>query len=133
MPSEAVDVDHGQRVRRRLKDCPVVIGLKSAAPSAKAGSKVRPSTVGMADGTRSWDNPGTMTYDQLPDEWKEWLELEPLERFARSERMLVEYIAMGGSLDADPDPTSPFDVPDDWRPDLAHGRAGLRLLRRGAG
>ena len=36
-----------------------------------------------------------MTFDQLPDEWKEWLDLQPLERFARSERMLVEYIAMG--------------------------------------
>ena len=47
-----------------------------------------------------------MTFDQLPDEWKEWLELQPMERFARSERMLVEYIAMGGSLDPDPDPTS---------------------------
>ena len=79
------------------------------------------------------DNPATMKYDQLPDEWKEWLELQPLERFARSERMLVEYIAMGGSLDPDPDPTSPFDVSEEWRPDLTHGRTGLRLLRRGAG
>ena len=74
-----------------------------------------------------------MTYDQLPEEWKEWLSLSPLERFARGEQMLVEYIAMGGSLDPDPDPTSPFDIPEEWRPDLAHGRAGLRLLRRGAG
>ena len=76
---------------------------------------------------------GDMTYEQLPDEWKEWLSLSPLERFARGEQMLVEYIAMGGSLDPDPDPTSPFDIPEEWRPDLAHGRAGLRLLRRGAG
>ncbi len=30
-----------------------------------------------------------MTYDQLPDEWKEWLSISPLERFARGERMLV--------------------------------------------
>ena len=74
-----------------------------------------------------------MQYDQLPDEWKEWLDLQPLERLARSEQMLVEYIAMGGSLDTDPDPTSPFDVSEEWRPVLAHGRAGLRLLRRGAG
>jgi hypothetical protein len=74
-----------------------------------------------------------MTYDQLPDEWKEWMSLSPLERFTRGEQMLVEYIAMGGSLDPDPDPTSPFDVPEAWRPDVAHGRSGLRLLRRGAG
>ena len=75
----------------------------------------------------------SMTYEQLPDEWKTWLDLAPLERLAQSERMLVEYLAMGGSLDPDPDPTSPFDVPEEWRPDLAHGRAGMRLLRRGAG
>ena len=74
-----------------------------------------------------------MTYDQLPDEWKEWVNLTPLERFVRSEQLLVEYVAMGGTLDADPEPTSPFDVPDAWRPDAAHGRVGLRLLRRGAG
>ena len=53
-----------------------------------------------------------MTFDQLPDEWKEWLDLQPLERFARSERMLVESTAMRGSLDPDPDPTRPFDVSD---------------------
>jgi hypothetical protein len=92
-----------------------------------------PSAVGKS--LRRRRRPGylyAMTYDQLPDEWKEWLSLSPLVRFARSERMLVEYIAMGGSLDPDPDPTSPFDIPEEWRPDLAHGRAGLRLLRRGA-
>jgi len=73
-----------------------------------------------------------MTYEQLPDEWKEWLDLTPLERFRRSEELFAQYLAMGGSLDPDPDPTSPFDFPDQWRPDAAHGRAGLRLLRRGA-
>ena len=26
-----------------------------------------------------------MTYEQLPDEWKEWVDLTPLERFRRSE------------------------------------------------
>jgi hypothetical protein len=32
MRSEAVDVDHGQFVGRRLKDCPVVIGLHERLP-----------------------------------------------------------------------------------------------------
>ena len=73
-----------------------------------------------------------VTYEQLPDEWKEWLDLTPLERFRRSEELFAQYLAMGGSLDPDPDPTSPFDFPDQWRPGAAHGRAGLRLLRRGA-
>ena len=105
------------------------IVLQLQAPGAAAPGAL---IVGVADSSRSCDDRG-MTYDQLPDEWKEWLSLPPLERFARSERTLVEYIAMGGSLDPDPDPTSPFDVPEEWRPDLAHGRAGLRVLRRGAG
>ena len=32
MPSEAMDVDVGQLVGRRLKDCPVVVGLNELAP-----------------------------------------------------------------------------------------------------
>ena len=74
-----------------------------------------------------------MTYEQLPDEWKEWLDLTPLERFRESEKIFAQYLAMGGSLDPDPDPTSPFYDPSQWRPGVAHGRAGLRVLRRGAG
>jgi hypothetical protein len=73
-----------------------------------------------------------MIYEELPEEWQEWLDLTPLERFRRSEQIFAEYLAMGGSLDPDPDPTSPFYFPEDWRPGLAHGRAGLRLIRRGA-
>ncbi|MEQ1859177.1 MAG: hypothetical protein ABMA13_04515 [Chthoniobacteraceae bacterium] len=73
-----------------------------------------------------------MTYEQLPDEWKDWLNLTPIERFRESEKIFAQYLAMGGTLDPDPDPTSPFYAPEEWRPDLAHGRAGLRLLRRGA-
>lgn len=74
-----------------------------------------------------------MTYDELPDEWKKWGIFTPLERLVRSEQMLVAHVAKGGTLDADPDPTSPFDIPEAWRPDAAHGRAGLRLPRRSAG
>ena len=73
-----------------------------------------------------------MTYEQLPDEWKEWLELTPIERFRQSEKLFAQYLAMGGSLDPDPDPTSPFYDASEWRPGSAYGRAGLRVLRRGA-
>ena len=73
-----------------------------------------------------------MTYEQLPDEWKEWLDLSPLERFRRSEEIFAQYLAMGGSLDPDPDPTSPFDDPQTSGAGPAYGRAGLRVLRRGA-
>jgi hypothetical protein len=78
-------------------------------------------------------HPAAMTYEQLTEEWQEWLDLAPLERFRRSEEFFAQYLAMGGSLDPDPDPTSPFDFPEEWRPGAAHGRAGLHLLRRGAG
>ena len=57
-----------------------------------------------------------MLYEQLPDEWKEWLDLTPLERFRRSEEIFAQYLAMGGSLDPDPDPTSPFYAAEDWQP-----------------
>ena len=80
-----------------------------------------------------------MTYEQLPDEWKEWVNLTPLERFHQSEQIFAQYLAMGGSLDPDPDPTSPFYAAEDYEPDgvfggwaTSHERAGLRLLRRGA-
>ena len=80
-----------------------------------------------------------MTYEQLPDEWKEWVDLTPLDRFRRSEEIFAQYLAMGGSLDPDPDPTSPFYAKEDYAANgvfggwsAAHRRAGLRLLRRGA-
>ena len=76
-------------------------------------------------------NSGLM-FEELPDEWREWIALTPLERWRESQKLFAQYLAQGGSLDPDPDPDSPFYFPDEWRPDLAHGRAGLRLLRRGA-
>ena len=74
----------------------------------------------------------TMRFDDLPDEWKEWIALSPIERFRESEKIFAQYLAMGGSLDPDPDPSSPFYDPEQWRPGAAYGRAGLRVLRRGA-
>jgi len=73
-----------------------------------------------------------MTFEDLPDEWKEWLELTPIERFRQSEKIFAQYLAMGGSLDPDPDPTSPFDHPNTSSTGAAYGRSGLRVLRRGA-
>ena len=72
-----------------------------------------------------------MQFDDLPDEWKEWISLTPLERFRRSEQMFAQYLAMGGSLDPDPDPTSPFDFPELRGTRPVDGRPGLRVLRRG--
>ena len=72
-----------------------------------------------------------MTYEQMPDEWKEWIDLTPIERFRQSEILFAQYLAMGGSLDPDPDPTSPFYDPETSSTGPAYGRAGLRVLRRG--
>lgn len=73
-----------------------------------------------------------MTYEQMPEEWQEWINLTPMQRFEQSEIIFANYLAQGGTLDPDPDPTSPFDLPESWSPSSAHGRAGLRILRRGA-
>jgi len=73
-----------------------------------------------------------MLYEDLSDEWKEWIALTPMERFRQSEKIFADYLAMGGSLDPDPDPTSPFYDPQTSSTGAAYGRAGLRVLRRGA-
>ena len=73
-----------------------------------------------------------MTYEQLPDEWKDWLDLTPIQRFHESEKIFAHYLTMGGSLDPDPDPTSPFYLPEESSAGAAYGRPGLRVLRRGA-
>jgi hypothetical protein len=72
-----------------------------------------------------------MTYEEMPDEWKEWLELTPIQRFRESEKLFAQYVSMGGSLDPDPDPTSPFYAEETSGESAAYGRAGLRVLRRG--
>ncbi len=73
-----------------------------------------------------------MLFEDLSDEWKEWLELTPIERFKESEKIFAQYLAMGGSLDPDPDPTSPFYDAEASSTGAAYGRAGLRILRRGS-
>jgi hypothetical protein len=72
-----------------------------------------------------------MIFEELPDEWKEWLELTPIERFRQSEKIFAQYLAMGGSLDPDPDPTSPFYDAETSSAGAAYGRPGMRVLRRG--
>jgi hypothetical protein len=33
-----------------------------------------------------------MTYEQLPDEWKDWLDLAPIQRFHESETFFANYL-----------------------------------------
>ncbi len=73
-----------------------------------------------------------MKFQDWPEEWQEWAKLTPLERFRESEKIFAQYLAMGGSLDPDPDPNSPFDDAQTSGAGPAYGRAGLRVLRRSA-
>jgi len=71
-------------------------------------------------------------FEDWPDEWQEWAMLTPLERFQESEKIFAQYLALGGTLDPDPDPTSPFYDPETSGSGIAYGGAGVRVLRRGA-
>ena len=69
--------------------------------------------------------------DVTLDEWEEWYRLTPLQRWEESQKLWPTYLALGGSLDPEPDSQSPFDDPETWRKSVAHGRPGVRVLRRG--
>ena len=64
-------------------------------------------------------------------EWAEWYALTPQERFRESMKLWDTYLALGGSLEPEPDTQSPFFDPDEWRQNSAHGRPGVRIVRRG--
>jgi hypothetical protein len=65
------------------------------------------------------------------DEWDEWRALTPEQRFLESMKLWETYLALGGSLEPEPDTQSPFFDPEEWRQDAAHGRSSVRVLRRG--
>lgn len=69
--------------------------------------------------------------DLYEPEWVAWFKLTPLQRMAESAKLWDFYLQMGGQLDPDPDPQSPFFFPEDIRPGPPNGRPGLRILRRG--
>ena len=62
-------------------------------------------------------------------EWAEWYRLSPEERFQESMKLWDTYLALGGSLEPQPDTQSPFFDPDEWRENAAHRRTGVRVLR----
>ena len=69
--------------------------------------------------------------DVTDPEWIEWYLLTPQERWRESQKLWETYLALGGSLEPDPDPQSPFYDPQTWRPQPADGRPSVRVLRRG--
>lgn len=77
-----------------------------------------------------------MTQEELAeivgDEWAEWYLMTPQERFRESEKLMELYLALGGSLDPEPDPQSPFFDPEEWRENASHGRPSVHFIRRGS-
>lgn len=63
-------------------------------------------------------------------EWAEWFAMTPQERWRESQKLWSGYLALGGSLDPEPDPQSPFYDADEWRRLFADGRPGVRVVRR---
>ena len=68
--------------------------------------------------------------DICEDEWVEWYQMTPAQRWKESQKLWSFYLEVGGALDPEPDTQSPFyttvaprSVPLDRRP-------GLRVLRR---
>ena len=54
-------------------------------------------------------------------EWAEWYRLTPAQRWLESEKLWQTYLALGGSLDPEPDTQSPFFDARAPRPRPAHG------------
>jgi hypothetical protein len=68
--------------------------------------------------------------DIVDDEWAEWYALTPRQRWRETARLWNLFLAMGGSLDPEPDTQSPFNAAFASRPLPAHGRPGMRVVRR---
>jgi hypothetical protein len=69
--------------------------------------------------------------DLVGGEWAAWYRLTPEQRFLESTKLWETYLALGGSLEPEPDTQSPFFDPEEWRENAAHGRPGVHILRRG--
>lgn len=63
-------------------------------------------------------------------EWVEWYGFTMQRRWEESEKLWQRYLEIGGSLDPEPDTQSPFFDEEEWRELSAHGRPGVRLIRR---
>ena len=64
-------------------------------------------------------------------EWAEWYLLTPAQRWLESEKPWEAFLILGGSLDPEPDTQRPFFDSRASRPRPAHGRSGVRVVRRG--
>lgn len=63
-------------------------------------------------------------------EWVDWFRMTPQQRWQESAKLWQHYLAVGGSLDPEPDPQSPFYDPEAPCRTPADGRPGVRVIRR---
>ncbi|MBA3316159.1 MAG: hypothetical protein M3552_16155 [Planctomycetota bacterium] len=71
--------------------------------------------------------------DQFLDpEWDEWYRLTPQQRWAESQELWATYLALGGSLEPDADPQSPFYDQTMDQPKNLLGLADAQITRRWA-
>ncbi len=68
--------------------------------------------------------------EELDPEQADWICMTPLQRWEASMELWRTYLALGGTLDPEPDPQSPFFDEDEWRALAADGRPGVRVVRR---
>ena len=68
--------------------------------------------------------------DLVGPEWAEWYRMSPIERWEASARMWADYLALGGSLDPEPDTDSPFFDEEEWRTEFGGGGSNLPAVRR---
>jgi hypothetical protein len=66
----------------------------------------------------------------VSEEQLEWYRMTPQQRWAESMRLWESYLLLGGSLDREPDSQSPFHDPAAQSGSAAHGRPGVRIVRR---
>ena len=64
------------------------------------------------------------------EEWADWYRLTPVQRWRETQKLWQAYLILGGSLDPEPDTQSPFYDPRARRSGAAHGRPGVRIIRR---
>jgi hypothetical protein len=69
-------------------------------------------------------------YEEIDGEWYDWYCLTPEERWRETNKLWDFYLAVGGSLDPEPDFQSPFHLAYFPSAFSSHGRAGVRIVRR---
>ena len=69
--------------------------------------------------------------DVVSAEWAEWYRMTPAERWEKTAEIWETYLALGGSLEPEYDPQSPFNdvLLDEFGPEM--GRPKLKMTRRG--